>query len=231
MIVSTFNIQNDFKKYKKDKSKLIFNYLKDNNIDILGLQEVFYMCNHDLKKLLKNTYQMKGRYRFFLKLIHLTSNEKTPIISKYKILSHKTYSLPFHPSPLRRVLTHIIVEYENKKISIYNTHLESKNDQVKQKQLDKIIDVIQNDDLPKIIFGDFNLKEDNLIFQKFIENLAKLNIIRIPINEATYKFAKSNKAIDHIFYSNDFSINSYEVIKNINTSDHYPILVDLKLKK
>ena len=231
MIISTFNIQNDFKKYKKDKSKIIYNYLKDNNIDIIGLQEVYYMLNHSLNKLLKHSYMMKGKYRFFLKLIHLTSNEKTPIISKYKIISHKTYSLPFRPSLLKRVLTHVIVEYENKQISVYNTHLESELNHVKKKQLDKILDVIQKDNLPKIIFGDFNLKDDNPIFQEFIGNLEKLDITRLPINEATYKFAKSNKAIDHVFYSNDFVVNSYEVIKNINTSDHYPIIVDLDLKK
>ena len=43
--------------------------------------------------------------------------------------------------------------------------------------------------------------------------------------------AKSNKAIDHIFIGDEFEINSFEVIKTISISDHYPILVNLKIKK
>ena len=38
--ISTFNIQNDFDNYNKKKTLEIINYLKNNNIYILGLQEV-----------------------------------------------------------------------------------------------------------------------------------------------------------------------------------------------
>ena len=231
MIVSTFTIQNDFKKYKKTKSYEIYQYLTKNNIDILGLQEVFYMCNYDLKKLIKHSFFMKGKYRFFLKIIHLTSNEKTPIISKHKVVSHKTYHLPYRPSPLKRVLTNMVIDYNGKLISVYNTHLESELDSVKQKQLNMILDIIYNDNLPKIIMGDFNLKNDHPLLKNFIDKLNSLNIKRVPVEENTFKMAKSNKAIDHIFIGDEFEINSFEVIKTISISDHYPILVNLKIKK
>ena len=48
MIISTFNIKNDFNYYNKNKSLEIFNYLRNNKIDVLGLQEVFYKCDKDL---------------------------------------------------------------------------------------------------------------------------------------------------------------------------------------
>ena len=231
MIVSTFNIQNDFKKYKKTKSYEIYQYLTKNNIDILGLQEVFYMCSRDLKKLTKLSYFMKGKYRFFLKIIHLTSNEKTPIISKHKVVSHKTYHLPYRPSPLKRVLTNMVIDYNGKLISVYNTHLESELDIVKQKQLDMILNIIKNDSLPKILMGDFNLRNDHTLLKGFVDKLHSLGIKRVPVEEKTFKAAKINKSIDHIFISNDFEINNFEVIKTMNISDHYPILVDLKIKK
>ena len=227
MIISTFNIQNDFKKYKKEKSKIIYNYLNKYNIDILGLQEVFYMCNHDLKKEIKSLYEMKGKYRFILKLLHLTSNEKTPIITKHKIISHKSYRLPFRPSHLRRVLTNVVIDYNGNKISIYNTHLESRLDIVKQNQLNKILEIIKNDNLPKIIMGDFNLKNNNKLFIEFEKKLKDINISRIPVCENTFKESNSDKAIDHILISNEFKINSFEVIKNIDISDHYPIIADI----
>lgn len=51
MKISTFNIQNNFLIYKKDKANEIYNYLKNNNIDILGIQEVFNKFNRDLIKI------------------------------------------------------------------------------------------------------------------------------------------------------------------------------------
>lgn len=230
MIISTFNIQNNFRKYKKTKTKKIFDYLSNNQIDVLGLQEVFYTCNHDLKKLLKNNYFIKGKYRFFLKLVHLTSNEKTPIVTKHKIISHKTYNLPFRPSHLRRVLTNIVIDYNGQNISIYNTHLESELDDVKQKQLAKIFNIIKKDNLPKIIMGDFNLKNNNPIFLSFEKELASINIKRIPVDEKTFKDAKSDMAIDHIFISNEFKFDSFKVVKDLEISDHYPILVNIVKK-
>ena len=41
LTISSFNIQNDFKNYNEEKTKGIYNYLKQNKIDILGLQEVY----------------------------------------------------------------------------------------------------------------------------------------------------------------------------------------------
>ena len=230
MIISTFNIQNDFKKYKKDKSKIIFKYLRDNKIDILGLQEVFYMCSRDLKKLIKHNYSIFGKYRFRLKLLFLTSNEKTPIITKNKVIKHTTYRLPFRPSHLRRVLTNVLVEYNNQIISIYNTHLESELDSVKLKQLDYIYNTLKNDSNPKILMGDFNLKIDNPIFIEFIDKLKTININRLSIDEKTFKESKGNKAIDHFFYSDEFIINKFNVVKELEISDHYPVLIDLDIK-
>ena len=122
MILSTFNIQNNYKYYDKIKAKQIYNFLKKNKIDIFGLQEVFNKCSKDLINYLGNDYKMFGEYRFLSKILLRRFNEKTPIITNYKIISNKTYHLPHFPSILKRVLTHIVIEYNGKEISIYNTH-------------------------------------------------------------------------------------------------------------
>ena len=230
MIISTFNVQNDFFKYRKNKSKIIYQYLKENNIDILGMQEVFYTLSKDLKKLMKHKYQMVGKYRFLLKLLHLTSNEKTSIVSPYKIIYNKTYNLPYKPSKLKRNMTHAIIDYNGVKISIYNTHLESDIDSVKSDELDKIYSIIKNDHNPKILMGDFNLKNSHDLFKKFVNKLKDINLNIIDVNEKTYKLSKDNKEIDHIFISNEFKLNKKEVPKNLDISDHFPILIDVDLK-
>ena len=227
MIISTFNVQNNFDSYNKSKSENIFKYIEDKKIDIIGLQEVFSKCNNDLESMLTN-YNMIGKYRFLFKR---KINEKNPIITKFDVLSSKTYHLPSFPSRYKRIITHAIIEYKGSKISIYNTHLEVKSNKIKIAQLNKIYQIIKNDDLPKIIMGDFNLKIDNPLFIDFISLLNDLKITRVPIFEQTFKTSSSAKAIDHIFISSDFKLGKIEVVKSLDISDHYPVLVELEISK
>ena len=91
--ISSFNIQNDIKNYSIDKEKEIIKYLKNNKIDILNLQEVYSKLDKDLVKDIDSLkYNMFGKYRFFLKRILNRINEKTPIITKYNVVSYKTYN-------------------------------------------------------------------------------------------------------------------------------------------
>lgn len=229
MKISTFNIQNDYGKYDKSKSKQIYNYLKINKIDILGLQEVFSKCSDDLINYLGNNYKMIGKYRFFSKFLLRRFNEKNPIVTNYKIISFKTYHLPFFPSILKRVLTHVVVEYKGKEISIYNTHLEVRNLNVKKRQLNKIYSILKDDSREKILMGDFNLKNNNSLFQKFINDLEEIGMVRVPLNEKTLKLSRYSREIDHIFLSEGFIIKKKEVIKNLSISDHYPVMIEVDL--
>lgn len=226
MRLSTFNIKNDFNYYNKNKSLEIYKYLKDNNIDILGLQEVFYKCDRDLKKIL-NGYNMVGKYRFLFKLLHPTDNEKTPIITSKNIIENNTYRLPFYPSNLKRVMSHIVVLDNDKEISIYNTHIESRLSKVKEKQLNKIYEIMSKDNRPKILMGDFNLKDSDEIFKNFINKLKDLNLNEVKINERTFKTEKDNEAIDHIFIDSSFKIKTCEVVKTLAISDHYPVMIEV----
>ena len=230
--ISTFNIQNDIKNYKKEKQDIIINYLKKNKIDILSLQEVYSKLDKDLTKTISTiNYSIKGDYRFFLKRILNRINEKTPIITNKKILSSKTYHLPYLPSLLKRVITKIEIEDNNKIISIYNTHLDYKYDVAKKRQLKRILKIISKDKNLIILTGDFNLKNNNPIFIDFVKELKKLGINHIDMKNKTLKCSKYKRAIDHIFLSKEFSVISKEIIKDIPTSDHYPIIMKIKLDK
>ena len=229
MKISTFNIQNNYKSYDNCKTRDIYNYLKDNNIDILALQEVFGRCSDDLEVLLKNKYHMVGKYRFLSKFLLRRFNEKNPIITKYKIISFKTYNLPFIPSLLKRVITHVVIEYKGKEISIYNTHLEVLISNVKKRQLKKIYNLIADDPREKILMGDFNLKNNNPLFLNFVNSLEEIGMRRVPLNEKTLKLSRYSREIDHIFLSEGFTIKKKEVIKNLSISDHYPVMIEVDL--
>ena len=215
MIISTFNIKNDFNYYNKNKSLEIFKYLRNNKIDVLGLQEVFYKCDKDLCKLIKDSYSMVGKYRFLSRLLHPTDNEKTP-------------RLPYYPSNLKRVMSHIVIQDGEKEYSIYNTHIEAKIPKVKEKQLDRIYEIISKDLRPKILMGDFNLKDTDMLFEGFMNRLKMLDLSRVEINERTFKSEFDDKAIDHIFISKEFKVVNTFVIKDLLISDHYPVIVEIR---
>ena len=127
-------------------------------------------------------------------------------------------------------MTHIIIDFKGKKISIYNTHLEAKILSVKEKQLKRIYRIIKKDKYPIILMGDFNLNINNEIFLNFVKNLEELSINRVELLEKTLKPSKTNLEIDHFFISKEFKLKNKEVVKSLDISDHYPVIIDLEYK-
>jgi len=230
MIISTFNIQNNVRNYNKNKSKEIYNYIKKNKIDIIGLQEVFNKCNDDLGLMIGSKYNIVGKFRYFFNIFFPLKNERNPIISKYEILNNRTYHLPSHKAKYKRIITKAIIKYKGKLISVYNTHIEVSNNEVKERQLNKIYNIIRRDKNDVILMGDFNLKKTDSIFKEFIKKLKGININHVDLNDDTFKSHKDREEIDHIFVSNNFDINKKIVFKDLSISDHYPVIIDVNLK-
>ena len=229
MIISTFNIQNDSRVYNKQKSREIYNYIKKNKIDILGIQEMFYKCNNDLERIINSKYSIVGKYRYFLKPFYPIKNERNPIITKYNIITNHTYHLPSFKARYKRIITKATIKYRGKMISIYNTHIEVVNDEVKEKQLNKIFNIIKNDNNLVILMGDFNLKKSSKLFDDFIKKLNDINIKHIDINDNTFKTSKDKESIDHIFISNSFNVIKKTVYKKLSISDHYPVIINVEM--
>ena len=83
--------------------------------------------------------------------------------------------------------------------------------------MNKIFNIISKDENPKILLGDFNLKNNKEIFNRFVDRLKEINMYRIELNEKTFKASKYKREIDHIFLSNNFILKNKEVIKDIET--------------
>ena len=124
-------------------------------------------------------------------------------------------------------MTKIVIEYNNELISIYNTHLDNRNENVQEKELKRITKILEKDKNKIILTGDFNLKINKGIFISFMKRLSKLNIVRVEIDEKTLKQSNYNRAIDHIFVSKDLKVIDKKVIKDLEISDHYPILIKI----
>lgn len=104
-------------------------------------------------------------------------------------------------------------------IDVINTHLGLDKDERKE-QLSQIIDYTNRLQKSKVICGDFN--EKNIFISIFNDSAVYTN------NQSIATFEKSNARIDYILVDKSLGIYKYKLDK-INLSDHYPIIVDIKL--
>lgn len=243
MIVATFNIQNKMNENEEEKIQKLFQIIEREKIDIIGMQEV---APKYFKLLQTNqNYFLNGKPRLGKNILTKISyfqayNEAVPILTRTKPMMKKTYRLPWippislmkdaffhHKSVTPRIFTAIQIEENNQKITIINTHLEKGIERLKEKQLKKILTYIKGITTPIILMGDFNLKRNSKIFEKFSKELEVMGIKWVSTKEKTLKSNHTdNLAIDHIFVR-DFMIVKTEIMDN-QISDHYLLKVELK---
>lgn len=231
LIISTFNIKNNYNKYQKIKATDIYKYVLNNNIDVLCMQEVFSKCRNDLEKNIEESkYKLYGKYRYRLRIFRPIS-EAVSVLTRKEVLKNDTFHLPFLPSLLKRIVTRVEIKTDEfGKIVIYNTHLDYKFDIAKKRQLKKLLKYIRKEHNPIIVTGDFNLKNNNDLFLIFIKEMNDIGLKRVEVNDKTLKQSRGKRAIDHIFISKEFKLKKFEVVKDLSISDHYPILVQLEKK-
>ena len=225
-VIGTFNVQNDYKNKKinyNNKVKKLIEFIYDNNICCLGLQEVTPKYFEILKKLIKKDYNIYGDYRF--KNLKFTEklNESVKILRKCKTEESKTIYLSkflFFP----RIMTTL----ETDDFLFINVHLEFWSNYFRKIELKKLYKYIcSNKNKNIILVGDFNIECDKKSFLDFTSKLEKLNIHLVNNKQYTYK----NKIIDFIFVSSNYEILNVLVPNDLdNISDHKPILVKIKKK-
>ena len=90
--------------------------------------------------------------------------------------------------------------------------------------------ILKEDSREKILMGDFNLKTNKPLFLDFIESLEEIGMVRVPLDEKTLKQSRYSREIDHIFISSKFKLKNKQVIKDLDISDHYPVIVELEVE-
>ena len=177
----------------------IIRYLKELDADIICLQEVLY----NQFALLKQSLKVDGIFAANINKPTLMYGIAT--LSKNEILYNE----------------HIFLKSKGECccIDVINTHLGLDKDERKE-QLSQIIDYTNRLQKSKVICGDFN--EKNIFISIFNDSAVYTN------NQSIATFEKSNARIDYILVDKSLGIYKYKLDK-INLSDHYPIIVDIKL--
>jgi endonuclease/exonuclease/phosphatase family metal-dependent hydrolase len=223
--------------------------LKEENADFVGLQEVVYPQLQDLIEALKS-YDHIGVGRKDGK----TKGEYSPIFyqkEKYKLLKSNTFWLSETPdtvskgwdASLERICTYGLFQNRmtQEKIWVFNTHFDHRGVVAREKSIDLItekVKALNQENLPLIITGDFNLTPDQAPIQKMqsdFEDVQKNLATSDPYYGTSNSFnteKTSKKRIDYIFIKGLKALNAHHLYKKTPmggwASDHHPVIVLLK---
>lgn len=230
--IMTFNVMHceniETKKIEYDK---IIDLIKDNNIDIIGLNEVFGkgfdknintdQAHYIAKKLGYFCYFGRAKYINF----HQYGNA---IISRYPLINPETYIIP---TPFikrgnklyeKRCLIKTRIDVEGG-LTVCIGHL-GLNEDEQIKALEKIYHLYEPHRF--IIMGDFNIEPNNIILEplrELVNNASKENL-------PTYSSIKPYKKLDYIWTSKDINIME-TIVPNKVISDHLPVISTIELLK
>lgn len=232
--IGSFNLRNHYwdKNWDgNDFPEQLANFIKINNIALLGTQELVKKYSYKLQKELGKPYTISGKYRYGKIPFIDQFNESNAIITNNKIINTETKHLatiPFidHLSPIPRIMTSV----ETPEHFMINTHIEFLNKTSQKHQLKLLYNYIkENKEKSPIITGDFNMDTTKDYFIEFIKELQKLGINYVENSIPTSP--TKEQVLDHIFISKNYKIQNVEVIRNkpINQiSDHHPIIVKVR---
>lgn len=238
LVIATFNIQNKYKLKNYtgvdqfgNHVKSLVDFINHYHIDILGVQELTKTYKENLCMILPKDYLITGKYRYtnFGNKISIIRryNESNSIITRCHLLDSKTKRLPFFPH-IPRIITYTSFMIHNRRIKVYNTHLDQKSDYIRKKQLKVILSMIKKSQSECVLMGDFNCSIKQDYFNYFIEEMEKINMNFVKVDKPTLKNRKY--PIDHIFIPKDWIIKE-KIVAEVGTkaSDHLPIVVKLKI--
>jgi endonuclease/exonuclease/phosphatase family metal-dependent hydrolase len=196
---------------RKERLDKIINFVNQENVDILLLQEGVRSCllyntiSYLSNKLNFNNYQRSYLGVLFFqewRLGILSKNEITETNSCYIEIPQKEW-LDALPIPFRRRV--IATKINN--IWYVNVHLSSspKTQTDRESQVNKLLDFVKSLDSVVVLGGDFNFDKNNNCFKMILDNGFKLIGESIP---------------DFIFVNNDL-FGNYKVVLNDGTvTDH-----------
>ncbi len=249
--ICTFNIRfatsNDGIHQWDNRKESAVNFIKIEQIDVIGMQEVLHSQIEYLENNLLD-YQRVGVGRDDGK----TKGEYSPIFYKknrYQLLDSNTFWLSEDrtqpnkgwDAALPRVCTWVkLFDKENKDTVLFlNTHFDHVGVQARINSVDLMVEVIKemNHKGKTILMGDFNLEPDKEPIQKVMK-AGFTDSFTAPLKlgpVATYNAFDINgdftRRIDYVFIKG-LKVNTYVtssmIINDTFLSDHFPVVVEVE---
>ena len=259
MKIMTFNLRTDFpldiKNRWNKRKEIVYEVIKNNDFDIIGVQELNNKMFNDLTSNISN-YNFVGMPRskkFF--------SERNDILvsTKHRILNYNTFWLSEKPNEIGsnvwysvfpRICTTALIELDDGNIiRVYNTHLDFLFPKAREYGLKKIGEYMESqhekDDYPAMLMGDFNASPSSKAIREFTEGkYSSKKFIAVQENKkdlysmstlSKFKGKKKGLHIDYIFVTEEFNVRNSEIMyynkEGKYPSDHYPISAELEIIK
>ena len=259
--VASFNLKSSLfgmgiHKWKR-RRELVIKMFRELKADITGVQELTPLMRRDLENELSD-YNLVGRGRGGRLL---DEHSDIAVRNGLKVTYDDTFWLSKDPSRFHRIFSILYplawifprictvaeVNLGDRRIRVFNTHLEVSSETARFLQLRLICCQIsrwqEKDPLPTILMGDFNTDPNSRSIHALIDNgfdhpNVRLKSVAEGIKGGTFHFFKGGmgkRRIDYIFASEEFHTLSTEIIRrsydNEYPSDHYPIIATLALSE
>lgn len=228
----------------------IQNFLKEQDADIVCLQEVFDYDGHG-GSYLGMLHEIAGsdyKNQFFAPTYSISyMNQEVDfgiaILSKSKIEQSKTiftggefkknFDIKKDDYNIRN-FQHAVIDKNGAKINVINYHgyhsLDPNGNDESTRQLKIIVDYITKLSGPIILCGDFSLDVNSdamAVFDKTnLDNIAKRNNVKSTLGELHY--CKDNIACDYIFVSKDIKVESFKM-SDMLVSDHKALILEFSV--
>jgi len=212
----------------------IANAIKQQNPDLVALQEIDVNTTRSGSTLNEAAElgRLTGMKYYFAKAIDYGGGEYgVAILSKYAMESTKNTPLPTaagtNGEP-RTLATAVITLPDGKKILFAATHLDAQSaDTNRILQVNRIVEILQQEQLPVIVGGDFNAVPGTRVINALDAAFTRTCVTNCGF---TIPVTNPNKTIDFIAYkpSNKFKVVEHKVIDEKYASDHLPVLAVLQ---
>ncbi len=216
------------------------NYFDRQNADIVFLQEIYTRQWREKESFLTNKNNAVYPY--------------VGISSKFPIINSKLIPLPFNghscmadiiinEDTIRAINLYLEPMYLTKKILEFNSTSEltektiivknklAEGFQIHQKQVEIIKQYIKNSPFPVLLSGDFNSVPNSYEYYTLTNNLNDSFLNAGKGLGTTFHDYFYPIRIDYILYDDNFSSENFYIDRSKKMSDHFPISVELQLKR
>lgn len=232
LTICTFNIRNFYlcnRDERDDYFYVLKNFIIDNDIDVMGMQEVTRRIEREIRKGFSD-YFLFGKYRYG-KLPSLRgTNEGVFILSRD--MGTDTYSRYLIGASFLygSIVPRVMVSCYIRGILFINVHLEYMSMKAKWVCLERLFCYIdENRDRDIVLMGDFNMTLRNGYFREFVIRLKNIGIGLVNNTVNTYIGDKGEKILDYVFVSRGINVTRCYTDSGICISDHIPFIVKISL--
>lgn len=215
--------------------KSIQELVKNENLDFIGLQEldINYTTNRNIGKniqsLINNSTFPYLIYGQAAEIYGGTFGNGT--LTKNRVRGELVRFLANKDGAQQRSYQRMVLEKNGYFVAVYNTHLAYEFDDLRQTQINQLVNLMNNDPIPnKVLLGDFNVKSPSEL-DVFVQNGYKIAKDNNNNFFNTYPTDSPNRSLDFIITSNNIDILGAEIKGTDKHSDHHLLKAKINVKE